>query len=199
MEHKVALEKICLVTTIIHCRDSKNYARQLLEEELLHGWMGITREVQDICKDMYLPDATQVYVSREKAKEAIELHNHTTVKKEMQGKSKCGQIYTRDLRKMQAFMLDKSLENSRIEVLWLTNMIDTRTTMKGKYKQYNCPHFSEGLIEKVLESPQHLMQCHAYKDLRLGINPEENQEDRPMYLRKIISRRKELESKLGNK
>ena len=78
-------------------------------------------------------------------------------------------------------------------------MIDTRTTMKGKYKQYNCPHCSEGLNEKVLESPQHLMQCHAYKDLRLGINPEENQEDRPMYLRKVISRRKELESKLGNR
>ena len=42
--------------------------------------MGITKEVQDICKDLYLPDATQVYVCREKAKEAIELHNHTNVK-----------------------------------------------------------------------------------------------------------------------
>ena len=67
-------------------------------------------------------------------------------------------------------MNDKSLENARIKVLWLTNMKDTRATMKEKYKQYNCPHCSEGVNEGVLESSQHLMQCEAYREMRHGIN-----------------------------
>ena len=89
----------------------------------------------------------------------------------MEGKSKCDQIYKKDLRKRQVFIKDKSLENARIEILWLTNMIDTRTSMKGKYKKQNCPHCREGIDEGVLESPLHLMHCEAYLDMRSGINP----------------------------
>ena len=93
-------------------------------------------------------------------------------------------------------MKEKSLENSRIEVLWLTNMMDTRSTMKGKYSNYNCPHCEDGQRNGIIETPSHLMHCQAYSDLRQGINPEEDQLDRPGYLRGVISRRKELESKL---
>ena len=78
-------------------------------------------------------------------------------------------------------------------------MLDTRTTMKGKYKQYSCPHCSEGVNEGILESPQHLMRCQDYQVLRIGINPEESQQDQPTYLRNVISMRKEQESKLGNR
>ena len=98
---------------------------------------------------------------------------------------------------MQVFMKDKSLENSRMAILWLTNMIDTRTTMKGIYRHgYNCPHCEEGVSKGTLESPGHLLQCEAYVDLRQGINPECIPCDRAVYLRKVITRRKELEAKL---
>ena len=117
----------------------------------------------------------------------------------MEGNSKCDQIDKKELRKRQVFMNDKSLENDRIEILWLTNMIYTRTSMKGKYKKYNCPHCREGIDEGVLESPQHLMPCEAYLDMRSGINPELDQLERPGYLRNVIKRRKELESKIGQK
>ena len=98
---------------------------------------------------------------------------------------------------MQDFMVEKSLENSRMEVLWLTNMLDTRTTMKAKYtQQYSCPHCADGRESGILESPLHLMECRAYADLRQGINPELVHKDRPEYLRRVIARRKELEAKL---
>ena len=58
----------------------------------------------------------------------------------MEGKSKCDMIQNLDFREMQVFMKDKSLENSRMEILWLTNMIDTRTTMKGKYRHGSQPY-----------------------------------------------------------
>ena len=197
METKVALEKVCLVTTILHDRDETNYARELLEEEMFQGWQGITQEVQDICRVMGLQDATKVRLSRKEVKDTMSLHSLSIIKKEMEGKTKCDQIYNRDFRKIQDFMKQKSLENARMEFLWLTNMIDTRTTMKAKYnKKYNCPHCREGIEEGTLESPLHLIDCQAYSDLRQGINPEQNYEDRAVYLRKVITRRKALEGKL---
>ena len=97
-------------------------------------------------------------------------------------------------------MGQESLEIARMKVLLLTNKIDTRTTMKAKYnKKYNCPHCTicgEGIEEGTLESPLHLIDCQAYSDLRQGMNPEQNYEDRAVYLRKIITRQKELEGKL---
>ena len=90
----MALEKVCLVTNVMNKRKEDNYTRELLEEEeALHSWEGITKEVRTICQAMGLPDATQQYVSRQEAKEAMNIHHLITVKKEMEGKSKCDQIY----------------------------------------------------------------------------------------------------------
>ena len=76
-------------------------------------------------------------------------------------------------------------------------MIDTRKTIKVKYKEpYTCPHCSDGLEAGAIESPLHLMSCKAYEDLRQGIDPTLDQKERPGYLRKVISRRKDLELKL---
>ena len=136
---------------------------------------------------------------RNEANEAMNLHHLITVKKEMEGKTKCDQIYKRDIRKMHEFMLDKSLENARMEVLWLTDMLDTRSTMKGRYRQYACPHCCEGRDLGTLETPQHLMQCEAYLQLRQDPSPEEDFVDRLSYLRKVIAKRKELESELKKK
>ena len=188
-----------LTTTILHNRDDQNYAKEILKEEIFQGWAGITKEVQTICREMGLPDATKQYVSRGEIRKAMSYHNLATIKKEMEGKSKCDQICNKDFRQMQGFMKEKSLENSRIEVSWLTNMMDTRSTMKGKYSKYNCPHCEDGQSNGILETHLHLMHCQAYIDLRQGINPEEDQLDRPEYLRGVISRRKELESKLKSK
>ena len=146
---------------------------------------------------MGLADATKQYLTRAEVKESLEFHHSQVLKQEMEGKSKCHDICNRFLRKIQDNMKEKSLENSRVEVLWLKNMIDSRKTMKGKYNEpYTCPHCSDGLEAGAIESPLQLMSCKAYEDLRQGIDPELDQKERPGYLRKVISRRKDLESKL---
>ena len=100
--------------------------------------------------------------------DALDFLHLQLVKRDMEEKSKCDRICNKDLRKMQSFMIEKSLENSRLEVLWLTNMIDTRTTMKGKYKEpYNCPHCSDGLEAGTLESPLHLIKLIKSTDKAL--------------------------------
>ena len=100
---------------------------------------------------------------------------------------------------MQPYMKTKSLANSRLEFLWQTNMIETRTNMKGKYTKdkYQCPHCPEGReTGGSLETSDHLLVCRVYKDLREGLNVEEVMEDRVQYLRKVIQRRTALERQL---
>ena len=86
MKHKVALEKVCLVSDTLHRRQEQNYARELLAEELAQGWPGITREVKAICRQMGLPDATEKYLYRKEVKEATPYHHLNIIKDEMEGK-----------------------------------------------------------------------------------------------------------------
>ena len=100
---------------------------------------------------------------------------------------------------MQSYMNQKSLENRRLDFLWETN-IETRCNMKGKYKKdkYQCPHCWEGRQPGgSLETSSHLVVCAAYTNLREGLEPEAVLEDRARYLRKVIFRRKLLETQLG--
>ena len=98
---------------------------------------------------------------------------------------------------MASYMLEKSLEDSRLEFLWLTDMLDSRTTMSKKYNSPYCPHCAAGQVLGAVESPDHWMTCEAYREYRDGINPELVQKDRVSYLRKVLKKRKELKRKLG--
>ena len=55
-----------------------------------------------------------------------------------------------------------------MEVLWLTNMFDSRSTMKRGYRKDDifCPHCKEGKELRKLENHQHLMSCEAYVEFR---------------------------------
>ena len=81
------------------------------------------------------------------------------VTKENMQQDKYINIRNRDCRHIQPYMYEKNLLQSRMEFLWDTLMIDTRTTIKGKYPkdQYSCPHCREGREQEVLETPSHLL------------------------------------------
>ena len=100
-------------------------------------------------------------------------HHLVEIMEEMEPLSKLEVIKKTDGRwKMQEYMSQKSLENSRVEFLWETNMIETN--MKGKYQkdQYQCPHCWEGSQPGgSLETSSHLMVCSAYSNPREGLQP----------------------------
>ena len=86
------------------------------------------------------------------------------------------------------------LSTINIRFIWQTQILDTKTTMNKKYPkdQYSCPHCLEGREQGVLETPAHILSsCSAYRDLRVGLNPEEILEDRA-----AITKRIALEDKL---
>ena len=111
-----------------------------------HCRPGLCQEVQQICLTVGLPDVTKEYVHRKEALGAMEYYSMKIAKEQMSGKEKCRHIVKMDCRKMQPYMQRISLELSRTEFLWNTDMLDTRTTMKAKYMkdQSWCPHFPLG-------------------------------------------------------
>ena len=71
-------------------------------------------------------------------------HNIKKLKEEMGPLKKLELIKYEDCRKMAPYMAEKSLENSRLEFLWPTDMLDSRTTMSKKYSSPYCPHCVAG-------------------------------------------------------
>ena len=200
MENRIAVEKVCLVARIMHTnKEKENLCRQVLQVQLAMGWPGIMKEVKEICRAVGLKDVTTKYLYREEVKEYIQYFDMKGAKEKMKSLDKCSIIRNKDCRGVQAYMFEKSLEQSRLEFIWQTQMIDTRSTMKGKYPkdQYSCPHCVEGREQGVLETPAHLLgSCSAYSDLRVGLNVEQVLEDRATFLRTAIARRIKLEDRI---
>ena len=133
------------------------------------NWEGITGEAREACSRIGLPDVTKKYISREDIKEAIMYDNMSVVKGEMQSEKykKLDKIKYADCRYMQPYMREKSLEDSRLEFRWMTDMLDTRTTMPGRYRRKKTyPHCPAGQEEVQEESPDHLLVCEAYSSRR---------------------------------
>ena len=201
MKYRVWTEKVCLVAKLLHRTKPGNYARLIMEEQILMGWEGITKEATDICKKVGLPDVAIKDIRRDDVIFAMKYHHMANLKEEMRPYDKLERIKNKDCSDMQAYMRDKSLEDSRLEFKWETNMLDSRTTMKNKYKNTkfpkSCPHCPEGRAVGVAETLSHWMTCSAYGDLhKEGKDPEYIQKDRLRFLREVIKRREELEKKL---
>ena len=146
-QHRIWLEKVCVVSNILHTKvNRENYCRDILTEQIKQGWEGLTSEVAEICRLAGLPDVRSQFLGRKEVEEAMVNHHLIEIRKEMEHLSKMNIIKNTDTRQMQEYMKRKSLEDSRLEFIWETNMIETRCNMKGNYKkdEYRCPHCLDG-------------------------------------------------------
>ena len=131
---------------------------------------------------------------RAEVKKAMFYHHLSGLKEETKAKKKLDRISNEDCRKMQRYMLKKSLENSRQEFKWRTSMLDCRAWMPAKYGGMRaCPHCPEGRETGEEESGVHWLTCQAYSRVRQGLDPELNLEDRILFLRRVQLIRTELE------
>lgn len=124
----------------------QNYSRQILEEQLLMNWEGLAKEAKELCIQLGLPDVSKKDIHREDIKSAVMYHNIKKLKEEMGPLKKLEMIKYINFRKMAPFMKEKSLEDSRLEFLWLTDMLDSRSTMSKKYSSPYCPHCVAGQV-----------------------------------------------------
>ena len=198
MDHRVMTEKVSLVTKIIHCTSDQeeHYARDILKEQLTNSWDGITKEVKQICEKVGLPDACTQFVPMEEIKKAMLISNAKDIKEQMIGLTKMEDIMKEDLRYGQDYIMSLSLEDARLEFRWRTGMLDNRANMGRRYSGKTCPHCEAGREDGAIESSHHWLSCEAYTELRAGLDPECNLDDRIVFLRRVQLHRRTLESEL---
>ena len=173
MKHRVGIEKVKLVTRIFHLYEDDNYARDVLKEQYQNGWDGLTKEVVIICETVGLPNACENYLDSKEVKEVILHHHLANLKLEMEKLSKLDRISCNDIRYMQSYMKQKSLEDARLEFRWRTGMSDCRAWMPAKYGGENaCPYCRAGREAWEEESGVHWLTCDAFTQMRQGLDPE---------------------------
>ena len=65
MDHRIMIEKVCLVTSVMHVMNEEGYAKEILQEQIDMKWDGLSKEVTEICDKLGLPDACRTFVQRE--------------------------------------------------------------------------------------------------------------------------------------
>jgi hypothetical protein len=191
-------EKVCLVSKILHrtAEQEENYAREILKEQLANKWGGLSGEVEEICRRAGLPNACYHYVHREEVMDTMVTLSTKELKEEMAGLTKLELMRKEDLRTRQGYISSLSLEDARLEFRWQTGMLDNRANMGRRYSGKTCPHCEEGREDGAIETSQRWLSCEAYKELRSGLNPEEDVDHRIIYLRRVQLHRIVLEKEL---
>jgi hypothetical protein len=98
MKWRVWEAKVLLVVAIRE-QEENCLAREVLDEQVRMDWPGLAREVQQICQEVGLPDATNpnTRLQREAVKEAISINHHQHLKEAMTDK-KLEKMKTTDMR-----------------------------------------------------------------------------------------------------
>ena len=97
MRWRVMESKVLLVLDIRR-QEEGGLAREVLKEQLAMGFPGLGQEVSSICRNIGLPDACRLEVTKEEVKEAIRLDHLMKLKIEMSGKKKLEELSRCDLR-----------------------------------------------------------------------------------------------------
>ena len=103
-----------------------------------------------------------------------------------------------ELRYMQKYMTQASLEDARLEFRYRVRMLDNRADMGKRYTSKFCPHCSAGRQDGIVEDSQHWLVCSAYREFRHGLDPENVLVDRVKYIRRVQVLREHLETALRN-
>ena len=153
---------------------------------------GLAQEARKFCQEVGLSNPCEQFLNREEVLEAI-MYSHLKTLKEEYSMEKLKHLKETDIRYMQKYMSQVSLENARLAFRYRTRMLDTRADMGKRYSFKYCPHCPAGLQEGEIENSQHWLVCSAYSKFRVGADPENVLEDRITYIRRVQLLREQLE------
>ena len=164
MKWRVWQAKVLLVLAIW---EQEEGCLEVLEEQVRMDWPGLTREVQVICKEIGLPDATDSNnrLDKEAVKEAVKV-NHVMNLKEMITGKKLERMKMTDLRERRCYT-KLSVEEARTAFRLEVYQFDCRANMPTRYgRDLRCRACGPGLgqqqqqqkgqEEKHIEDQEHL-------------------------------------------
>ena len=196
MKWRVWTAKILLVMRIKQ-QDTSSLCRQIYEEGRTRGWPGLGEEVSEICREIGIPDANEVLVSKSEVKKAIHQHHYTDLKKELSQSKKLDNIRNEDFSEVQTYFNCKSVENGRMSFKVRSQMVpDIPGNFKNKFKRK--VGGEDGLIcsycaEQQVMTQGHCLECPAWVDIRKGLDLT-NIADLVIFFRKMLAERSSMEA-----
>ena len=122
MKWRIWQEKILLLIRIkSHGLDT--LCRQVYEEGVRHDWPGLGQEVTKICDEIGIADVNNSMVAKSEIKKAIINHHYEEMTIEVKKKTKLEHIKNEDLRKVQKYFEEKSVENTWMAFKIRTQMV----------------------------------------------------------------------------
>ena len=177
----------CMMVHHIKNMGMDTLARQVYEEQQLHGWPGLAKEASLICLELGIEDVNITKIGKRAFKKildgACESIDEDGMKAGMKGKLE--KLKDEDC-KLKDYMDLKSLKEVRDTFRMRTQLVEGfRGNFKNMFKQdsINC----EGCGMEV-DTQAHAMKCPAYADLRVGKDMS-NDRDLVNFFRKVIERR----------
>ena len=212
MKWRVWEAKVLLVVAIWE-QEEDCLAREVLEEQVRMDWPGLAREVQDICKEIGVPDVTDTRnrVDKDTIKEAITINHLKCVKEDMSGK-KLVIMKQSDMRKRRPYT-KLSVEECRMAFRLEVFQFDCRANMPTKYgrdlrcracgpetgqqqqgEQQEGEQQQEEEQTEQIEDQDHLEVCRGYSELWDGLGPA-SPESRVRYFMRVKMKRLKQQQK----
>jgi hypothetical protein len=192
---RVYLEKLRLMDAIKRQEDEV-LAKEVLEQQLQMGWPGLAQEVEEICREVGLPNICYVEVDKKTMEQAVFYNHYKLLKEGMKKYRKLDAISDGDFTKMQGYMRHYNIEYSRMAFRLRTRQFRCRVNMPKLFRDilwcHSCssgPEEGPGGGPAPAESQGHLQVCLAYSHLRVGRDVELCEEDRVKYFMELTVER----------
>ena len=194
MKFRVMIRKLTFLNSIKH-QDDGSLAKQVLMEQLSHGWPGLAKESEDFCQYLGIKNINSNEIKISKWKNTVKSAAKEKCKNEMRTEMKSGSKLKHlagEEFQLKEYIKEKSIEDVRMNFKVQTKMLDFKMNFKSSptYSRelWRCDSCQTGAIE----SQSHVLHCPAYKKLREGKNLG-NDKDIVEYFRKVLQIRENLD------
>ena len=192
MKYRLFARKVNLAKHSL-CQDNSNLSKQIINEQILNDWSGLSKEAQDICDELELSGLLDPQVDKK--------HFKASVRKACKHKNEDNLIeQIKSYKKMSAlrdecvkgneYFYKETLYNVRTLYKFRVDMIEAKMNFKNN-REYKSENFLCDSCESATDQNSHVLFCPSYSLLREGKNIN-NDQDLAEYLQKVLEIRMEL-------
>ena len=170
-------------------------ARDMLEEQVRHGWPGLVVEVSQLCDKLRLEDARLTLKTREQyAKDVVtacKWRDEALMKEQMEGKKeKKMRIMYHDNMDMKDYVKHGNLYTARTTWEVRSHMLRVAGNYPGHNKYAATGWQCQACRLQVREDQEHLASCVGYADIRTGRDLSV-EDELVSFIMSVMARRKE--------
>ena len=165
--------KMLLLKFHISHLEEGDLAREMMQEQVRHGWPGLVREVNSLCDMLRLEDARttskgRVEYARE-VKTACKWRDEASMKEEMEKKKdKKMRTMFYDSLEQKDYVKTCDLYTARTTWEVRSHMLRVAGNYPGHGKYASTGWRCQACEQEVREDQEHLSQCEGYADCRAG-------------------------------